>query len=366
MDSMVAAYMKWHSGLDTVLGLEGANPVAVADTTGRGLGVYKLSILDIYRVYALDVGLLLDDANIASAILRHGLVPSAPYSPHYAGSTRPFQNASIFTYDYEMKGKSGSTLRFRGQGDGEVGESKLRFKMLITMDGNNSLKRVIRREAIDEDPDDGIVAAEPALRVEHLDDRPIYGDFYLDRTTVDSFAHGAQELFPQQSETKQARSAKISGDSKEDNPCASHWHNMSTDTTAKMWGVFDKAGVFVLLCHYGFVLILTDMVRSSELPSFDTFGEDIGGGYDIGCQFGSALKNSTIGEEAKRLGYTSLVGAFHGHAHNRLCQLSHLTTYVDGLGLEDLEGYRGISESYRPLEFLQEKRTFKKLCEMLG
>jgi hypothetical protein len=32
------------------------------------------------------------------------------------------------------------------------------------------------------------------------------------------------------------------------------------------------------------------------------------------------------------------VGAFHGHAHNRLCQLSHLATYVNGLGLEDLEG----------------------------
>ena len=38
------------------------------------------------------------------------------------------------------------------------------------------------------------------------------------------------------------------------------------------------------------------------------------------------------------MNYTSLVGAFHGHAHNRLCQLSHLATYTKGLGLEDLEG----------------------------
>ena len=35
--------------------------------------------------------------------------------------------------------------------------------------------------------------------------------------------------------------------------------------------------------------------------------------------------------------HSCLVGAFHGHAHSRICQLSHLTTYVQGLGIEDLE-----------------------------
>jgi len=38
------------------------------------------------------------------------------------------------------------------------------------------------------------------------------------------------------------------------------------------------------------------------------------------------------------LGYKVLVGSFHGHAHNWLCQLSFLATYVKGMGLEDLEG----------------------------
>ena len=38
------------------------------------------------------------------------------------------------------------------------------------------------------------------------------------------------------------------------------------------------------------------------------------------------------------MGYKALVGSFHGHAHNRLCQLSFLATYVKGMGLEDLEG----------------------------
>ena len=34
---------------------------------------------------------------------------------------------------------------------------------------------------------------------------------------------------------------------------------------------------------------------------------------------------------------SSLVGVFHGHAHCQLCQLENLATYINGLGLEDLE-----------------------------
>src|SRR6266550_903259 len=68
------------------------------------------------------------------------------------------------------------------------------------------------------------------------------------------------------------------------------------------------------------------------------FGPNVGIGYDIGCQFKKTVANSQLGEMASNLNYKSLIGSFHGHAHNRLCQLSHLATYVEGLGLEDLEG----------------------------
>jgi hypothetical protein len=70
----------------------------------------------------------------------------------------------------------------------------------------------------------------------------------------------------------------------------------------------------------------------------DTFGADLGLGYDIGCRFKSTLNKSSLGPKARIANHTCLVGAFHGHAHNRLCQLSFLATYVEGLGLEDLEG----------------------------
>src|SRR5882724_12772858 len=68
------------------------------------------------------------------------------------------------------------------------------------------------------------------------------------------------------------------------------------------------------------------------------FGKDLGGGFNIGCRFGTTLANSPLGPLACELNHTSLVGSFHGHAHRCLCQLSHLATYWKGMGLEDLEG----------------------------
>jgi hypothetical protein len=68
------------------------------------------------------------------------------------------------------------------------------------------------------------------------------------------------------------------------------------------------------------------------------FGMKLGAGYDVGCHFQATVANSELGPEARDKGLKCLVGSFHGHAHNRLCQLRFLATYVEGMGLEDLEG----------------------------
>lgn len=68
------------------------------------------------------------------------------------------------------------------------------------------------------------------------------------------------------------------------------------------------------------------------------FGADLGLGYDIGCGFATTIKKSPLGPRADELNLRMLVGAFHGHAHNRKCQLDNLATYVKGMGIEDLEG----------------------------
>ncbi|KAG1857938.1 hypothetical protein C8R48DRAFT_748846 [Suillus tomentosus] len=161
----------------------------------------------------------------------------------------------------------------------------------------------------------------------------VRGDQYLSREYVDQFLADSP--------------ADMMADEDEDNPCAGRWKNMRDEKTRKMWGVFDESGIFMSACCHGFSLLIADMVQSGEQSKYplavvskllDTFGKDLGGGYNVGCRFKTTLSRSSLGRRAHDLNHTSLVGAFHGHAHRRLCQLNHLTTYIDGLGLEDLEG----------------------------
>ena len=70
----------------------------------------------------------------------------------------------------------------------------------------------------------------------------------------------------------------------------------------------------------------------------DTYGKDQVLGFDIGCLFDKTIKASKLlAEKAAHLGLQVIVNAFHGWAHNRLCQLKYHPLYRRGLGLEDLE-----------------------------
>ncbi|KAJ7320975.1 hypothetical protein DFH08DRAFT_818795 [Mycena albidolilacea] len=67
-----------------------------------------------------------------------------------------------------------------------------------------------------------------------------------------------------------------------------------------------------------------------------------------------------------------LVGAFHGHAHNRKCQLDYLATYVLGLGLEDLAGAErlfsrsnGLSRSVQYASVFHRRQTYANLSMFL-
>lgn len=97
-------------------------------------------------------------------------------------------------------------------------------------------------------------------------------------------------------------------------------------------------------CYICFVLILALTILRAKYPLavvkelLDAFGMDLGAGYDVGCHFQATVANSDLGDAARAKNLKCLVGSFHGHAHNRLCQLGFLATYVEGMGLEDLEG----------------------------
>jgi hypothetical protein len=70
----------------------------------------------------------------------------------------------------------------------------------------------------------------------------------------------------------------------------------------------------------------------------NVFGMKLGAGYDVGCHFEATVANSGLADEAREKKLKCLVGSFHGHVHSRLYQLRFLATYVEGMGLEDLEG----------------------------
>ena len=67
----------------------------------------------------------------------------------------------------------------------------------------------------------------------------------------------------------------------------------------------------------------------------ETYGSDICLGYDIMCAFIKTLSRSCLG--AKRIAFRleGVVPSFHGHAHNRGCQLHWHPMYREGVGLEE-------------------------------
>ena len=70
----------------------------------------------------------------------------------------------------------------------------------------------------------------------------------------------------------------------------------------------------------------------------DVYGPNGGCAYDIGCAFASTVNNSKLAAKAGALKLRFMVGTFHGHAHNRLCQLDWHPMYIDGTGNSEGEG----------------------------
>lgn len=78
-------------------------------------------------------------------------------------------------------------------------------------------------------------------------------------------------------------------------------------------------------------------------------GENGGCAYDIGCAFAKTLASSSLGPRALALNLRMMVGAFHGHAHNRRCQLDWHPMYIDGTGHTEGEGCEHVFASSNEL-----------------
>ncbi|KAJ7191133.1 hypothetical protein GGX14DRAFT_537905 [Mycena pura] len=345
MPEMVDAYIRYCAEQETPARPQDApqpGPPTVEE-------VYEIIVVDMFDTSQVDVKLNPRGGGIAPALVLEGLVPCTPYKPDVAVTVRVLEafhvlharapQLAIQPYVKslcDLHGHACPACMYKLEG-----EDELIFNMLTTMDGNDSLKRVLRRH-----PSDGEGDGEPTLgrSKERVDNRDASDGYYLSRERVDAWVKTRLgEILP-----TEAHPVRVFNNvfrllivyQGEDNPCADRWKNM-------MWGIFDETGVFLALCRHGFVLVIADMIRSGELAKYplavvqellDVFGMKLGAGYDIGCHFDATVRNSQLGDQARANKLKCLVGSFHGHAHNRLCQLSFLPNYVEGMGLEDLEG----------------------------
>ncbi|KAH9853435.1 hypothetical protein C2E23DRAFT_698062, partial [Lenzites betulinus] len=222
--------------------------------------------------------------------------------------------------------------------------------LLATMDGNSSLKLV----------DDSFRSGE-----RRVDLRTTRTDLYLTNEEVDIFKDEVRKRkkpadgdeFDSNDDGEREEAEWINEDTVTnhvDEPsegtslCAERWRNAGPEARKKMFTLFQITGIFATLCRHGQVLVLCDMIRSGELMKYplaivnkllDVYGKDmkIVLGYDIGCEFAKILQKSTLGPRAKGV-IEPIVPAFHGHSHNRACQLDWHPMYRAGAGKEDFEG----------------------------
>ncbi|KAI6104922.1 hypothetical protein EV401DRAFT_2060716 [Pisolithus croceorrhizus] len=346
---------------------------------GSSATSWTLHVIDVYRTEKVTFGMWASDLFITSALMRQGVVPCSPIHPTAAvtiGALELFRIAQLrsphfsvqafvktlcdlqgFDLYLQIRGRVDSIVSQVLQWDSEdwrlqhacaactyklTDEPELKFKLLYAMDGNDSLKRVLRRL-----PDE-IADNYPPLSHDLPTGQIITSSRYLCREYVDRFAMAGSK------DPVSNESAKDS----DPNLCAGRWKNMDDAKTKKTWGVYDETGIFMAVCCHGTSLLIADMVQSGERAKYllavvsklmAAFGDGLSGGYDIGCQFQTTLVTSTLGPQARDLNHTCLVGAFHGHVHHRLCQLSHLTLYVEGLAINAYFEHNDIFEIYANL-----------------
>ncbi|KAJ8092968.1 hypothetical protein PM082_011288 [Marasmius tenuissimus] len=221
-------------------------------------------------------------------------------------------------------------------------EPKLEFGFLAAMDGNDSLKRVERREQ----SEDGM----PGRVKERPDDREGGGDYFLSVEEVDAWERTNWKNLPGYEEPEPEGMKRT--------PCEEKWDNMKAGHISKEKELFKETGIFAAACRHSFVLWVADMIKSGEgrklaLAVMNRFlqasrrerqekdlpplNSDQGWAYDIGCQFRETLRRSPLKSLSVEERVRILIGILHGYGHNRLCQLEFLLLYIVGVGLEDLE-----------------------------
>ncbi|KAG2352683.1 hypothetical protein BDR07DRAFT_1454895 [Suillus spraguei] len=222
-------------------------------------------------------------------------------------------------------------------------EPALEFDWLVSIDGNNSLKRW----------NSTIYGSKP-----RIDSRKARSDYWIDTCDVDRFK---DEVKTRERDTNDDNWEDETIAAEGTTPafsCVNRWRNAGPETRKKMFSVFDESGIFIAACRHRFVVLACDMIQSGELAKYPlaiidkllaVYGKNGGCAYDIGCAFSKTLTNSSLGMRAGELDFRLMVGAFHGHAHNRKCQLDWHPMYIPGTGHTEGEGCEHIFSSSNEL-----------------
>ncbi|KZO93751.1 hypothetical protein CALVIDRAFT_485477, partial [Calocera viscosa TUFC12733] len=225
-----------------------------------------------------------------------------------------------------------SACEYRLEGEPELAHTKL-----VTCDGNNSSKRF--------------------FRAGHQDGRHFESDYILSPDFVDQFKSESRNKSKgkskSKSKSKMRRSAPAQADpAHEEEPddghlCTDKWKTSHAQERPSHWmDGLDATGNFLCSCRHGMILCSADMLQSGELSKYplacisklmDVHGHGLAMGYDIGCDHAKTIARSTLGEQAQKLDFRMFVGAFHGYAHHRKCQLSYHPRFLMTAGLETFE-----------------------------
>lgn len=261
---------------------------------------WTVHVIDVYRAEKVTLGVRATDHFITSALIRQGVVPCSPIHPTTAvtfGALEFFRIARLrsphfsiqafvktlcdlqgvtfqrylcrqFTIAFDLylqiRARVDSIVSQVLQRDSEdwrlkhacaactyklTGEPELKFKLLYAMDGNDSLKRVLRR--LPDEIEDGHLPLSRDLPTGQV----LTSSRYLSREYVNKFdVTGNTDPF--------------SDEDSDANPCAGRWKNMDDAKTRKAWGVYDETGIFIAVCRHGTCLLIVDMVQSGERAKY--------------------------------------------------------------------------------------------------
>ncbi|KAI6020940.1 hypothetical protein BKA83DRAFT_4464510 [Pisolithus microcarpus] len=164
-------------------------------------------------------------------------------------------------------------------------EPVLDFNWLVSIDGNNSLKRW----------DTSTYGVSP-----QVDTCCPRSNYWLDDAYVDRFKCEVSSRSNHDNDTDNWQNPLVS--TNPDIPtsftCVERWRNAGPEQRKRMFLMFHESGIFIASCWHRFVLLACNMVKSGELAKYplaiiskllSVYGKNGGCAYNIGCTFSTTL-----------------------------------------------------------------------------